>query len=133
MRAGRAKTERLEARCGHFGGVNLGEDGSRPSRIEAGEQVAQAGTPIVHERPQGEDLRLFLYIEDVGFDPFLGGHREAPDLAFPGGQRLERTLPAGRRIPLSQKAIGGKVVDRPRVMNPDAVRLSALCGPPAHT
>ena len=67
-------------------------DPERAGRAELREQLLQTGSAVLDEGSHRQNLSV-LQMKNEGFNAFIRRNGEPFDLVFPGGQRLDRSLP----------------------------------------
>src|SRR5437870_624447 len=106
MPAGGAEPEGFQVPLRDFSGVNLREPaGPHASLAKLREQLPQTGSTILDERAQRHNLRPRLSghrVKEVGLDSLIRGDGESCDVVLPCGERLDRPLPASRRMSLAK-------------------------------
>ena len=76
-------------------------------RAESKDQLLQTGSTVVDERAERQDLPV-LYIKEVGLDSLVGGDGKAGDVLLPGGEGLDRALPARLRMSVSRRSFAAR-------------------------
>src|SRR5258705_2235169 len=107
MPAGGAEPERLHPLLRDLGRVDLRDpDSVHFFRTDASEQLLQAGSTIVVESAERNNLRLVpvRYVQEVGLDSLVGGDCESCDIVLPCTERLHRALPANLPVALTRRS-----------------------------
>ena len=109
MPARAAETERLQQRFEISAGWTFGNRKIAALPAEPREQCFRRAPPSsMKERSDTISGSGSLHIKKVGLDPLIRGDGESRNLVLPGGQGLDRSLPAHVRMLLSRRPLAAR-------------------------